>query len=326
MTQVKVTLRAAQETGSETSDHLNEQLDTLKEKLQKRNIMDLKAKLANISAELDKAVRIQWTGLKHIQNTISANVQTQIALAELAQKLENKQYTDIRDAVRTSDSNRKKTIYTPAALFLILESMGGTWCMYLKFVMDKRQIRTWDLYREDRDLVLHQMLYDLTMWFSISNTPKKTRYMSSHVQAFIDTFQLENNELTDGTVPSSDDDDTDEDLTADTVPTNSVTPQQPDPDAPATTPLNPAAATTYTRTSVPSSGNRTSVRRPGRNQPPASPPAANITHVLPHLLEPVQHVPQRLLPHRQHSKHHDHQLAQTWGVPIFFFVLFSIFL
>jgi hypothetical protein len=61
-------------------------------------------------------------------------------------------------------------------------------------------------YEANRDLILRQMLYDLTMWYSMANTPKKTRYMSHHVQAFITAFGLANSENTTGTVDSSDDD------------------------------------------------------------------------------------------------------------------------
>jgi hypothetical protein len=61
-------------------------------------------------------------------------------------------------------------------------------------------------YEDNRDLVLLQMLYDLTMWFSMENRPHKTRYMSHHVQAFITAFGLDNNELINSNVDSSDDD------------------------------------------------------------------------------------------------------------------------
>ncbi len=61
-------------------------------------------------------------------------------------------------------------------------------------------------YEDNRDLVLRQMLYDLTMWYSMENRPHKTRYMSHHVQAFITAFDLDNNELTNSNVDSSDDD------------------------------------------------------------------------------------------------------------------------
>jgi hypothetical protein len=110
-----------------------------------------------------------------------------------------------------------KTEYTPAALFLILESMGGTWCMYEKIVMGKkldpatikfspettRQIKE---YNENLPVVLRQILHDLTMWDSIPNTSKKTRYMSRNVQQFIDTYELKNDEPKDSAQDSSDDD------------------------------------------------------------------------------------------------------------------------
>jgi hypothetical protein len=135
-------------------------------------------------------------------------VQTQVALAKLTDMLVKKQYVQIRDAVRdgAAGTKRPQTEYTPAALFLILESMGGTWCMYEKLVMDKRIIRNYPNYKKDLDLILRQTLYDLTMWDSIRNTPKHTRYMSHNVQKFIDAYGLKNDEPQDGADDSSDDD------------------------------------------------------------------------------------------------------------------------
>jgi hypothetical protein len=88
--------------------------------------------------------------------------------------------------------------------------------MYERLVRDKKpdaatttfdpnttkQIREYD---QNLPVVLRQTLYDLTMWDSILNSPKKTRYMSRHVQSFITAFELENNEPTDSLQDSSDD-------------------------------------------------------------------------------------------------------------------------
>jgi hypothetical protein len=169
--------------------------------------------------ESQKAKQNQRAGLKRIQETIANNVQAQVALSTLAKMLEEKQYVQIRDAVRTGATGRQrpKKQYTPAALFLILESMGGTWCMYEKLVKDKKpdaapiafdpnyakQSRE---YEQNLRVILRQTLYDLTMWDSILNSPKKTRYMSHNVQKFIDAYGLDNNEPTDSLQESSDDD------------------------------------------------------------------------------------------------------------------------
>ncbi len=39
------------------------------------------------------------------------------------------------------------------------------------------------------------MVYDLTMWYSIENVTKRTRYTSRYVQEFINFFNLENEEI-----------------------------------------------------------------------------------------------------------------------------------
>ncbi len=185
-------------------------------------IAELTADLAAALAALDAAVVVKRSTLKHVQDTISNNVQQQMSLAQLTEMLEKKQYTSIRDVVEAGAklSNHKKTIYTAQALFLILESMGATWCAYLKRVRDvpkpdaakqtgfdlaaTQALETWNA---NLLLICRQMVYDLTMWYSMDNTPKHTRYTSAHVASFINAFGLNTQELQDGRAESSDDDD-----------------------------------------------------------------------------------------------------------------------
>jgi predicted nucleic acid-binding Zn-ribbon protein len=193
-------------------------------KLQHSNtrIAELQTDLAAALAGLDAAVKVKRSTLKHVQDTISNNVQQQMSLAQLTQMLEAKEYTRIRDVVEAGAalSGHKKTIYTAQALFLILESMGATWCAYRKRILnvtkpdeakqsgfDLAASQALDAWNADLLLVCRQMVYDLTMWYSMQNTPKHTRYASAHVTSFITEFGLNTNERLDGKVESSDDDD-----------------------------------------------------------------------------------------------------------------------
>lgn len=144
-------------------------------------------------------------------------MQTQIELAELTKKLEAEDYPAIKDAVFNGIKKPYQIRKTDAALFLILESMGGTWCVYLQnkakrppaqsaAVFDPDYSQNQKEYQDKRDVILRQMLCDLSMWFSISNAPKRTSYMSHHVQQFIDKFELTNDEEANGDAYSSDDD------------------------------------------------------------------------------------------------------------------------
>jgi hypothetical protein len=89
------------------------------------------------------------------------------------------------------------------------------------------------------------MLYDLTMWFSIRNNPKKTRYLSHNASEFITAFGLDTDETANGTIYSTDD----EDGPGGPDATNAVEPQPDD--------INPSSSRksrpsgTYTRSGTP---------------------------------------------------------------------------
>ncbi len=81
--------------------------------------------------------------------------------------------------------------------------MGATWCMWLQNTAIKK--RTTKL-NEQRDTIFRQILYDLTMWDSIANEDKKTRYVPAHTAGFIKTYKLRNTETVDNDAPFSSDD------------------------------------------------------------------------------------------------------------------------
>jgi hypothetical protein len=85
--------------------------------------------------------------------------------------------------------------------------MGATWCVYEQNEKNIAKLQSGadgtELYKK-RLTVLRQMIYDLTIWFSMDND-KYTRYASAYVAAFIRNFGLENTEPADGDQPSTDD-------------------------------------------------------------------------------------------------------------------------
>jgi hypothetical protein len=262
-------LTSARTLGSQDTQNKDTEIAALKATIASlRDQLDQQTQqLQQVDTRLAAAVQTKRAGLKAIQKTIAANVQGDIALLHLTDKLEaaetnNNEYLAIRDAVIAADTAKNKKTYSDAATFLILESMGGTWRMYLKLVRGKKpdsmnatmfiagkngQIRE---YEENRDLVLRQMLYDLTMWYSMQNRPHKTRYMSHHVQAFITAFGLDNSELTNSNVDSSDDDGPGPpadpaDKAPDLIPATAQALQKPDDMRPSTPTKNRGAAGLY---------------------------------------------------------------------------------
>jgi hypothetical protein len=157
--------------------------------------------------KLQHAAASNSAGFKALRKEISANVQKQIAVGSLFEKLypgqpQKPQFTAIRDAV-AERANKTQTLYSPAAAFLILESMGGTWAEYLANESDAQTAKA---KHDRRVLVLEMLLYDLTMWFSMANVPH-TRYTSRNVQKFITAFELPTLELANDQAASSSDDD-----------------------------------------------------------------------------------------------------------------------
>jgi hypothetical protein len=72
--------------------------------------------------------------------------------------------------------------------------MVATWCMYQ--ANEAKILQLTELDRDKRKacddqrlLVLEQMLYDLTLYYTMNNETK-TRYANKHVTAFIKAFKL----------------------------------------------------------------------------------------------------------------------------------------
>jgi hypothetical protein len=98
--------------------------------------------------------------------------------------------------------------------------MGGTWCLWLQNEAELRRLRLAGpntsqakqqiaaAEKRQRE-IFAGVMYDLTMWRSITST-KKTRYTSAYVQQFIQKFELTTDDKDDGE-PSTDEEPDDSD-------------------------------------------------------------------------------------------------------------------
>jgi hypothetical protein len=84
----------------------------------------------------------------------------------------NKFYGMIREA------NPTRETYTPSALFLMLESMAGTW----KMVVMANYVFT--------EVLVRKLVYDRRLWDTIKNADKRTFYTSKYFRGFTTAFDL----------------------------------------------------------------------------------------------------------------------------------------
>ena len=196
-------LRHAHADNQKLRDHLARYKKRLQ--AQQNQIDSLQKQIRDMTAALQKTVEDNSRGFKALRKQISDRVQTHITSAKLIEMIQTSP-TAFRDAVRGTKTPKQKQ-YSPEALFLILESMGGTWCMYMD--NEGKQIDehfTADDYKKRKAVLVEQVMYDITMWDSIQNSPKRTRYTSKYVQDFIKYFGLENDDTTSRQANESSDD------------------------------------------------------------------------------------------------------------------------
>jgi hypothetical protein len=181
----------------------------------RRQNQALEAHIARMTQQLENALKQPIAGLKHLKRTIAANVQHELTVSDLLPKMlrDPPDYKAVRDAMANAPAMHQRP-YSPAATFLILESMGGTWCLWLKNEAELQRLRLAGANtsqarqqitaaeKRQRE-IFAGVMYDLTMWRSITS-PKKTRYTSAYVQQFIQKFELTPDDKDDGE-PSTDD-------------------------------------------------------------------------------------------------------------------------
>jgi multidrug efflux pump subunit AcrA (membrane-fusion protein) len=166
---------------------------------------DLEAQLLQITQSLRDKVAQNRQGIRELKHNIAQNTTRRISASDLLQKLIDKDYAAIRRVVAATPVTKRQ--YSTAATYLHLESMGATWCVYEQNEKNIARLQPGPERTElekKRLTVLRQMIYDLTIWFSMDND-KHTRYASAHVAAFIKAFGLVHTEPADGGQVSTDD-------------------------------------------------------------------------------------------------------------------------
>ena len=118
--------------------------------------------------------------LETYDKTFDPAMTRQVDAAGLKALLEAKNYAGFYAAIK--EANPKRETYSPSALFLVLESMAGTWKMCGNSA---------DGYT---DVLVRKLIYDLRLWDAITNIEKYdesvTHYNSKHLRAFRLAFGL----------------------------------------------------------------------------------------------------------------------------------------
>ncbi len=114
-----------------------------------------------------------------------SDAMTIVITAEMRRMLKDAEFKEFYELVRITPSAREK--YTEAALFPVLESMGGTWRMAL---LDRDAKRA-DLTQDYEETIIEQIVYDLRQWDSIDHAGKAIMpYTSKYFKMFVEAFDL----------------------------------------------------------------------------------------------------------------------------------------
>ena len=134
--------------------------------------------LLNATKNMDKDMSEE---LKEYDTVMSEGMKL-VVTDNMREKLRKGEFKEFHDLVRMHPS--KKEIYSNAALFLVLESMGGTWKMALQNNANKADSENYD------EIITEKIIYDLRQWDSIGNQWVDMKYTSKDFQAFVAAFGL----------------------------------------------------------------------------------------------------------------------------------------
>jgi DNA repair exonuclease SbcCD ATPase subunit len=135
--------------------------------------------LLNATKNMDKEVSEE---LKEYDTVMSEGMKI-VVTADMREKLRKGEFKEFYELVKKNPS--KKETYSNAALFLVLESMGGTWKMAVENNNKKDAGENYD------EIITEKVIYDLRQWDSIGNVGKvDMRHTSKDFQAFVAAFGL----------------------------------------------------------------------------------------------------------------------------------------
>jgi len=159
----------------------------------KRNEKKLERELATEEATLESAELALQAAIRDMDTSDAealkeydakmSEAMTIVITAEMRLKLKNGEFKEFYDLVSVHPAAKEK--YTEAALFPVLESMGGTWRMAL---LDREVIKAEEDYEET---IIEQIVYDLRQWDSIDHAGKASMpYTSKYFKMFMKAFDL----------------------------------------------------------------------------------------------------------------------------------------
>jgi hypothetical protein len=148
-------------------------------------IIELKNEVEAAEAALIKATKDMDTDmheeLKEYDKVMSEGMKI-VVTAEMREKLRKGEFKEFYELVKMHPS--KKETYSKAALFLVMESMGGTWKMAQDSRLGKGDTENYD------EIITEKIIYDLRQWDSIGNHMVDMKHTSKDFKAFVVTFGL----------------------------------------------------------------------------------------------------------------------------------------
>ena len=135
--------------------------------------------LKQATKDMDKEVHEE---LKAYDSVMQAGM-TMVITEEMRKMLRDGDFKGFGKAVRIRPSKRER--FSNAALFLVLESMAGTWKTAVDAQVTLQEGQNYD------EIIIQKIIYDLREWDSIENEGKANmRYTSRYFKEFVAAFGL----------------------------------------------------------------------------------------------------------------------------------------
>jgi hypothetical protein len=174
----------------------SEKIDISIQTQEKIKLMDEARKLRETIAEYERQVteiteKLQKGILEHerqvttriwkIHDKVDDSVQKKLTASELLVLLQNKKYIEFRDAVKKGAGEVDKKEYNLPALFLIYESIGGTWSLFERLA-DQTQ---------PSEFMTEKLIESLRLFQTIETHDEHLldTYTNQYFRKFLETFQ-----------------------------------------------------------------------------------------------------------------------------------------
>lgn len=167
---------------NELTEKLRYMEDVRKLKLEKdeieRQVVEITEKLKKGILEHERQVT---TRIWKIHDKVDDSVQKKLTASQLLALLQNKKYIEFRDAVKKGAGELEKKEYNLPALFLIYESIGGTWSLFER-LPDTTQ---------PSEFMTEKLIESLRLFQTIETHDEHllNTYTNQYFRKFLETFQ-----------------------------------------------------------------------------------------------------------------------------------------